>query len=80
MGRFARDVQEMTPADEWVYEAVVEADTWGDHLPTEAELDHVLPLDDDEIGEAIAHLSDTIGLVEAVRMTKGGIGYRPTAT
>lgn len=77
MARFDRDAQEMTPADEWVYEAVVEADTWGDHLPTRAELDRVLPLDDDEIGTSLAHLTETIGLVEPVRTQGGETGYRP---
>jgi len=75
MGRFARDVQEMTPADEWVYEAVVEADTWGDHLPTETELDDKLPLERGEVGASIAHLS-TAGLVEPVH-AKGETRYRP---
>lgn len=77
MARFDRDAQEMTPADERVYEAVVEADTWGDHLPTRAELGRALPLDDDEIGASLTHLTETIGLVEPVRTQGGETGYRP---
>ena len=75
MGRFTPDVQEMTPADEWVYEAVVEADAWGDHLPTAAELGRGLPLGRAEVGAAIAHLSAT-GLVVAVA-GRDAPRYRP---
>lgn len=69
----------MTPADEWVYEAVVEADSQGGRLPTRADLDRALPLDDDEIGTSLAHLSETIGLVEPVRTREGETGYRPAS-
>lgn len=75
MGRFPWDVQEMTPADEWVYEAVVEAGTWGDHLPTEAELGDALPLEPGEVGASITHLA-VAGLVEPVRGA-GATRYRP---
>lgn len=80
MARFARDAHEMTPADEWVYEAVVEAGAWGDHLATRAELARALPLDDAAIDASLAHLSDTIGLVEPVRTPSGETGYRTTAS
>lgn len=79
MARFDRDVHEMTPADEWVYEAIVEADAWGGHLPTADELDRELPLDRAELDAAIAHLTDAIGLVEAVDSGKGATRYRPVS-
>lgn len=76
MPKFANDPQEMTPTDERVYEAVLEAYARG-HAPSAADLDHLLPdLGRTRLEESLSHLADTTGFLESARV-RGVNRYHP---
>jgi hypothetical protein len=76
MPDFVSDVHEMTPADERVYEAVLEENGRG-HAPSAADLERLLPgLGRDRLDEALAHLAGATGFLEAVRV-RDVTRYRP---
>jgi len=67
MTHFPRDVQEMTPADELVYEALLEAGVHDRTLSTD-QLIRMLPsLNDERLTAAVAHLADGLGFVTTTR-------------
>jgi hypothetical protein len=76
MTEFPNDPQEMTPVDERVYEAVLEAYARG-HAPSAADLDHLLPdLGRTRLEQSLTHLVTTTGFLDPVRV-RGVERYHP---
>lgn len=75
---YPRDVQEMTPADELVYEAILEAATQS-HAPSATELARMLPtLDEGRLTTALFHLTAVTGFLTAIDDNDATTRYRPT--